>query len=199
MSRRLFALLCFLMLIFDVVGGLTTVWKNEISRVYTARLRIGVLVVALLAAAFVEFHGLGFRWVDHVEPKIVRGVFWVLMPVAGTLLALLTFGGFVAAIAVTSACGLSLQLHTALRKHLMLCPTLSSHATQGSLHEWTPPHNHEWIFAVESGCLLLVMCMLWCACGCTCVLRPQFRPSTSMDASSTSENEMPRRAECGIR
>jgi hypothetical protein len=115
LSRRLFALLCFLMLIFDVVGGLTTVWKNEISRVYTARLRIGVLVVALLAAAFVEFHGLGFRWVDHVEPKIVRGVFWVLMPVAGTLLALLTFGGFVAAIAVTSACGLSLQLHTALR------------------------------------------------------------------------------------
>lgn len=98
LSRRLFAFLCFLMLIFDLVGGLSSIWQNEIARVYTARLRIGVLVVALMAAVFIELHSLG--WVDWVHPSIARCMFLMLMPVAGMLLALCTFGGFVAAIAV---------------------------------------------------------------------------------------------------
>lgn len=181
LSRRLFAFLCFIMLIFDLIGGLSSIWQNEISRVHTARLRIGVLVLALMTAIFIEIHGLG--WMDWVQPRIAQIMYMLLMPVSGILLALCTLGGFVAAVTVRHHPALRLvSLHSSLSAAFFL---RACHIAQGSVHQWMPPHDHEWIFAIECGCILIVMCILWCACGCTCFLQPRIHANASAGASET--------------
>ena len=80
--------------------------------------------------------------------------------------------------------------HQLLSAASLLC---ARHVAQGSVQgsrrvrAAASTKDHEWIFAIESGCILLVMCMLWCTCGCTCFLQPGRDAHASAGAS---ENEM---------
>ena len=58
-SRRFFAMLSGLIIIFDAIAGLSSVWEHELARVQTARLRLGVCIAACVAAAILELHSHG--------------------------------------------------------------------------------------------------------------------------------------------
>ena len=63
LSCRCFAVLCALILIFDVLGGLTDLWKHEFARKQTARVRLGVSLLACVSQLILEVHNAcGLSW-----------------------------------------------------------------------------------------------------------------------------------------
>lgn len=133
LSCRCFAVLCALILIFDVLGGLTDLWKHEFARKQTARVRFGVSLLACVSQLILEVHNAcGLSWLR--SDQRLRAIQFLLVPVSAGLIALTTVGGLIAAL--------------------------------GGAAVLPPPYDHEWIFAVECTGVLILLCILWCSCGC---------------------------------
>jgi hypothetical protein len=99
-NEQALAFLAFLLLVVDSVGGLTPIWSDEEVRVCTARWRLPVDVLTLVAWAAAAFaHG------DRAR-RLWRSLLLVTCPAA---LILTTVIGAIAAIARQMRCGHSEQ------------------------------------------------------------------------------------------
>ena len=121
--RRVYTCLAALLLIVDTIGGVTSTWEDELSRVQTSRVRLLLDVVACCSSTVIELRCLS-------KSLSLQRANFLLLPVTCVLLTLTTAGGVV----------VSLVAH---------------------MQSWAQPHDHEWIFGVESaGVLLLLLFIL---------------------------------------